>query len=170
MAIRNILKEGEPALRKRSREVRNFDRRLWELLDDMVNTMQEVGGAGLAAPQVGVLRRVAVVEGPEGVIELVNPVITETEGEQMGVEGCLSFPGIYGIVTRPAKVTVTAQDRHGRTFSVTGEGIVARAFSHETDHLDGVLFVDKVERYLTEEELRALNESEEEIEENGSGE
>ena len=91
-------------------------------------------------------------------IELINPTITATEGEQTGVEGCLSFPGIYGIVTRPEKVTVTAQNRYGETFSVTGEGIVARAFCHEIDHLDGVVFTEKVERFLTEEELRSLNE------------
>ena len=120
--------------------------------------MEQADGAGLAAPQVGVLRRVAVVAGPDGMIELINPTITATEGEQTGVEGCLSFPGIYGIVTRPEKVTVTAQNRYGETFSVTGEGIVARAFCHEIDHLDGVVFTEKVERFLTEEELRSLNE------------
>jgi len=157
MAIRNILKDGDPTLRKRSREVLNFDRRLHELLDDMAKTMEQADGAGLAAPQVGVLRRVVVVAGPDGIIELINPEITEAEGEQSGAEGCLSFPGIYGIVTRPEKVTVTAKNRYGKTFSVTGEGIVARAFCHEIDHLNGVVFTEKVERFLTDEELRSLH-------------
>jgi peptide deformylase len=166
MAIRNILKDGEPTLKKRSREVLNFDRRLHILRDDMAETMEKADGAGLAAPQVGVLRRVVVVAGPDGIIELINPEIIETEGKQEGAEGCLSFPGIYGIVTRPAKAAVKAQNRYGKTFTVSGEGIVARAFCHEVDHLDGIVFTDKVERYLTEEELRSISSGggEEEIE------
>lgn len=170
MAIRNILKDGDPALRKKSRGVVNFDRRLHILLDDMAETMDMADGAGLAAPQVGVLRRVAIVVSPDGIIELINPVITDVEGDQEGAEGCLSFPGIYGIVTRPAKVTVSAQNRYGKTFSVTGEGIVARAFCHEIDHLDGIVFTEKAERLLTDEELRELQtdyeyENDEEVDE-----
>lgn len=156
MAIRNILKDGDPTLLKKSRDVNKFDIRLHQLLDDMKETMENADGAGLAAPQVGVLRRVAVVATQDGIVELINPEIVETEGEQEGLEGCLSFPGIYGIVTRPAKVTVKAQDRHGETFTVTGEGIVARAFCHETDHLNGVVFTERAQRILSPEELEEL--------------
>lgn len=156
MAIRNILKDGDPTLRKRSREVTSFDGRLHVLLDDMKVTMEDADGAGLAAPQVGVLRRVVVVATQDGILELINPEIIGTEGEQEGIEGCLSFPGTYGIVNRPAKVTVRAQDRHGKEFTVTGEGIVARAFCHETDHLDGVVFTERAQRILTPEELEEL--------------
>lgn len=166
MAIRNILKDGEPTLKKRSREVLNFDRRLHMLLDDMAETMTEADGAGLAAPQVGVLRRVVIVVGPDGnILELVNPVIAATEGEVTGAEGCLSFPGVYGLVTRPAKVTVNALNRYGRPISVTGEGIVARAFCHEVDHLDGIVFTERADKILTDEELGRLHGDAEEDEE-----
>lgn len=156
MAIRNILKDDDPTLRKNSREVTRFDARLHQLLDDMKETMEDADGAGLAAPQVGVLRRVAVVATQDGIAELINPEIIGTEGEQEGLEGCLSFPGLYGIVKRPAKVTVRALDRHGEEFTLTGEGIVARAFCHEIDHLDGIVFTERAERILTPEELEEL--------------
>ncbi len=143
MAIRNIVKHGDPVLRKISRTVLKFDERLHTLLDDMRETMYEADGVGLAAPQVGILRRVCVVDIGEGLIELVNPVIIENSGEQTESEGCLSLPGNYKTTRRPMKVTVRAQDRNGNTFTVEGEGLLARAFCHEIDHLDGVLFIDR---------------------------
>ncbi len=143
MAIRNIVKHGDPVLRKTSRTVLKFDERLHTLLDDMKDTMYDADGVGLAAPQVGILRRVCVIDIGEGLIELVNPVIIEAEGEQQETEGCLSLPGNYKTTNRPLKVKVRAQDRFGQTFTVEGEGLLARAFCHEIDHLDGVLFIDK---------------------------
>ncbi len=143
MAIRNIVKHGDPVLKKISRSVLKFDDRLHTLLDDMKDTMYEAEGVGLAAPQVGILRRVCVIDIGEGLIELVNPVIIETEGEQFETEGCLSLPGNYKTTSRPMKVTVRAQDRNGNTFTVSGEGLLARAFCHEIDHLDGVLFIER---------------------------
>lgn len=161
MAIRNIVTKEEPLLYKTSRPVTKFDERLHQLLDDMAETLLESGGVGLAAPQVGVLRRaVLVIETnvPEGedeqIIELVNPEIVEQSGEQRGAEGCLSFPEEYGIVTRPLNVTVRAQDRNGEFFTVSGTGLTARCFCHEIDHLDGVVFTTLCERMLTEEELQ----------------
>lgn len=161
MAIRNILKGEDPALRKLSRVVTNFDKRLHILLDDLADTLEEAQGAGLAAPQVGVLRRVCIVDvgDEDGLIELINPEIISVEGEQEGREGCLSLPGVAGIVIRPARVTVKAQDRNGKEFTVVGEGLKARAFCHETEHLDGKLYTDKVIRYLTNEELEEIEES-----------
>lgn len=156
MALRNILTEGEPSLGKRSRPVTVFDRRLHELLDDMIETMENANGVGLAAPQVGVLRRVVVVADEDEIIELVNPEIVSESGEQSGVEGCLSVPGRYGIVTRPNVVRVRAQDRRGNWFEVEGEELLARGFCHELDHLDGHLYTEKVERYLTDEEIEEL--------------
>lgn len=161
MALRNILKTGEPRLRKRSREVTEFNERLHLLLDDMRETLLDAGGVGLAAPQVGVLRDVVLVmdtnlEGlseEEQIIELINPRIVEQSGSQTGAEGCLSVPGEYGVVTRPENVTVTAQDRYGKEFTVSGYGLTARCFCHEIDHLSGVLFTDLAERMLTPEEL-----------------
>ena len=144
MAIRNIVKEGDPTLRKVSRSVLNFDEKLAVLLDDMVETMYKADGVGLAAPQVGILRRVCVVDIGDGLVELVNPVIIEESGKQNEGEGCLSCPEKYGITERPMKVTVRAQDRNGNTFTVSGEGLKARAFCHEIDHLNGILFLDKV--------------------------
>ncbi len=143
MAIRNILKYGDPALKKISRSVLNFDERLAQTLDDMKDTMYEADGVGLAAPQIGVLRRYCIVDVGDGLIELINPIITEKSGEQTGQEGCLSVPGDYRDVTRPMTVTVRAQDRYGKTFTVTAEGLKARAFCHEIDHLDGYLFIDR---------------------------
>lgn len=143
MAIRNIVKHGDPVLRKTSRTVLNFDERLATLIDDMKDTMYDADGVGLAAPQVGILRRVCVIDIGEGPLELVNPVIIESEGEQQESEGCLSLPGNYKTTSRPAKVKVRAQNRKGETFIYEGEGLLARAFCHELDHLDGILFIDK---------------------------
>ncbi|MCL2408015.1 MAG: peptide deformylase [Oscillospiraceae bacterium] len=165
MAIRNILRDNDPSLKKKSRVVTDFDNRLHQLLDDMRETLIDANGLGLAAPQVGVLRRVALIVDlnieaqlpEEQIIELVNPEITASSGEQSGSEGCLSVPGIYGIVTRPDLVKVKAQDRHGNTFEVWCKDITARAAFHEIDHLDGVLFTTHVERFLTQEEMAAMN-------------
>ncbi len=153
MAIRNIVKEGDDVLRKKCREVVKFDSRLHTLLDDMAETMHKAEGVGLAAPQVGVIRRAVIVDVGEGVIELINPVIIEQEGEQTTAEGCLSMPGEYGLTKRPMKVKVRAQDRNGEFFEVSGEGLLAKAFCHELDHLEGILYKDIVIRMLDPEEL-----------------
>ena len=154
MATRMILKNGDPQLRKHCHEVKDFNPRLHTLLDDMRQTLAESNGVGLAAPQVGVLRRVCVVMNEDDeIIELINPEIIKTEGEQTGLEGCLSVPDEYGIVARPDYVKVRAQDRHGEWFEVEGHGLTARAFCHELDHLDGILFIDKATRMLAPEEL-----------------
>ena len=160
MATRYILTKEEPTLYKKSRPVKKFDERLHQLLDDMAETLLESGGVGLAAPQVGVLRRaVLVIETnvPEGeeekLIELINPEIVSASGEQRGAEGCLSFPDEYGLVRRPMDVTVRAQDRNGDFFTVSGTGLTARCFCHEIDHLDGVVFTTLCERMLSQEEL-----------------
>jgi len=154
MAIRNIVKEGDPILKKICRPVTEFNPRLWQMLDDMSETLAQAEGAGLAAPQVGVLRRAALVQLEEGrFLEIINPEITFMEGVQNGSEGCLSMPGLFGLVERPMKVAVRAQDRNGNWFSCEAEGFTARAFCHEIDHLDGHLFTELVSRYLTEEEL-----------------
>ena len=170
MGLRNILQSTEPALRKKSRVITEFDPRLHKLLDDMHETMQNANGLGLAAPQVGVLRRAVLVvdtnvgddtdEPAEMVIELINPEIISSSGEEESSEGCLSMPGVFGMVKRPTAVTVRAQDRFGNTFEVSGEGLTARAFCHEIDHLEGVLFADLASRFLTEEELEAMNSAE----------
>ncbi len=144
MAIRQIRLDGDDVLRKKARTVTEFDQRLWTLLEDMKQTMQEANGVGLAAPQIGILRRVVVIDVGEGVIELINPEIIKQRGKQTGQEGCLSFPGEYGDVTRPHKVRVLAQDRSGDSFQMEGTELLARAFCHEIDHLDGILFVDHV--------------------------
>lgn len=163
MALRNILTEEDPTLRKVSRPVTKFDDRLHELLDDMAETLEDARGVGLAAPQVGILRRVVVVDVGEEIMELINPEIISQSGEQTGMEGCLSVPGKYGIVTRPNVVKVRAQDRFGEWYEAEGEELIARAFCHELEHLDGHLYVDKVERFLTQEELEELaNEAEDE--------
>ena len=154
MAIRGIRKKGDPCLEKVCHPVTEFNERLHLLLDDMRETLEESGGVGLAAPQVGILRRVCIVEDSEGeIIELVNPEIVKAEGDQTGLEGCLSVPGKYGIVTRPMVVRVRAQDRDGATFEVEDEDITARCFCHEIEHLDGHLFVERTDHLLTEEEL-----------------
>lgn len=163
MAERNILKRGDPTLNKHCRPVTEFNDRFHTLLDDMRQTLAKSGGVGLAAPQVGVLRRAVIVletnvaeDEEEYMIELVNPEIIEQDGEQVGAEGCLSIPGEFGVVKRPEHVKVRAQDRDGNWFEVEGTGLTARAYCHELDHLDGTLFVDKATRMLTEEELKEL--------------
>lgn len=143
MAIRNIVKNGDDILRKVCRTQMTFDEKLATILDDMIETMYDADGVGLAAPQIGMLRRYCVIDIGEGVIELVNPVIEETEGVQEETEGCLSYPGEYGVTRRPMKVTVRAQNRHGETIRVTGEGLLARALCHEIDHLDGIIYKDR---------------------------
>lgn len=162
MALRTILTEGDPTLGKVSRPVEKFDERLAVLLDDMKETLAAANGAGIAAPQIGILRRaVIVVDENDRMLELVNPTLIHVEGEQEGLEGCLSVPGKYGVVTRPMRATVRAQDRHGNFFEVTGEEIVARCFCHELEHLDGHLFVERTDRLYTVEELDAMEAEEE---------
>ena len=152
MAIRNILKEGDELLSKKCRAVDKIDSRITTLLDDMAETMYESDGVGLASPQVGILRRVVVIDIGEGLIELINPEIIKTEGEQRDVEGCLSIPGVSGYTIRPEKVTVKALDRNGEEKTYEGEGLLARAFCHETDHLDGIPFRDRVVEYSKAEQ------------------
>lgn len=155
MAILNIVKEGDPTLRKVCRTVEEITPRTLRLLDDMIETLHDADGCGLAAPQVGVLRRIAIVEVDEGdVIELINPEIIAREGQQNEMEGCLSIPNQWGVTDRPMRVTVRATNRRGETFTVSGEGLKARALCHEIDHLDGVLFKDKAVHMLTPEEIR----------------
>lgn len=157
MATRKILTLGDETLRKTCKKQEKFDLRLAILLKDLADTMYRAEGVGLAAPQVGILRRVVVVDVSEdgsGLMELVNPEIVEVEGEQTGREGCLSVPGRQGVVRRPMKVRVHAFDRKGREIEVEAEGFAARAICHEVDHLDGVVYVDKMERELTPEEIR----------------
>ncbi len=153
MGLRRILTDKDPALHKVCRPVEKFDWRLHKLLDDMRETLIESNGVGLAAPQVGILRRVVLVDTGEEILELVNPVILETDGEQTGAEGCLSVPGKYGLVTRPYYAKVKAQDRYGNWYEAEGEELIGRCFCHELDHLDGILYTEKMERFLTEEEL-----------------
>ena len=153
MGLRKILTDKEPSLHKVCRPVEKFDGRLHKLLDDMVETMKDAHGVGLAAPQIGILRRVVVVDTGEEVLELVNPTLLETDGEQVGAEGCLSVPGKYGLVKRPYWAKVRAQDRNGDWFEAEGEELIARCFCHELDHLDGIIYTEVMERYLTEEEL-----------------
>ncbi len=148
MAIRNIRKLGDDILRKKCRPVEVIDDRIITLIDDMVETMRSADGAGLAAPQVGVLKRIAVIEVENKLYELINPEIISQKGSVTAVEGCLSFPGKYGTVTRPKQVTVKALDRNGKEFTVTGEGMLGKALCHEIDHLDGIMYVDKVEEYV----------------------
>ncbi len=163
MALREILTQGDPVLTKTCRPVEKFDRKLHDLLDDLKETLSDSGGVGLAAPQIGILRRVVVVEDRDGhMLELVNPVIVSQEGEQNGWEGCLSVPGKYGMVQRPSLVTVRAQDRDGNFFEASGEDLVARCFCHELEHLDGHLFVEHTDRLYTVEELDAMEQAEEE--------
>lgn len=142
MALRQIIQSDNEILRKKSRDVQYFDYRLATLLDDMLETLREADGVGLAAPQVGILKRVIVINVGDEVLELVNPKIISKKGKQTGNEGCLSCPGIYGVVKRPNKVEIKAFNRRGEAFTVTGEELLARAFCHEIDHLDGILFTD----------------------------
>lgn len=152
MAIRTIRELGDEVLRKKCRVVEKIDDRILVLLDDMADTLYDSNGVGLAAPQVGVLKRIAVIDVGDGLIELINPEIIAQSGVQDGAEGCLSVPGKYGNVKRPKKVTVRATDRNGNEFEVTGEDLLARAFCHEIDHLDGIVFVDKVSKYIEVED------------------
>lgn len=161
MSLRTILTQGDPALEKVCRPVEQFDQKLHDLLDDMKETLIDSNGVGLAAPQIGILRRVVVVmDAEDHMVELVNPEMIASDGEQTGLEGCLSVPGKYGVVTRPATATVRAQDRNGNFFEVSGEGIVARCFCHELEHLDGHLFVEHTQRLYTVEELEAMEDEE----------
>lgn len=153
MALRTIFTEKDPALHKVCRPVEKFDRRLAALLEDMKETLLDAGGVGLAAPQVGILRRIVVIDGGEEMLELINPKLLETSGEQEGPEGCLSVPGEWGLVKRPYYAKVRAQDRHGEWFEVEGEELMARCFCHELEHLDGHLYREHVIRYLTPEEM-----------------
>ena len=164
MALRTILTDKDPVLRKPSRPVTNFDDRLADLLDDLKETLDHAGGAGLAAPQVGILRRcVIVVDENDEMLELVNPeIIQRSEDIQDGFEGCLSVPGMWGMVERPMRVKVRAQDRYGKTFEAEGSGMVARCFCHEIDHLDGHLFTELTDHLYTQEELDDLLEAQEE--------
>lgn len=153
MGLRKILTDQDPALHKVCRPVEKFDRKLEKLLDDMKETLADANGVGLAAPQVGILRRVVVVDTGEEVLELVNPTLVETSGEQIGAEGCLSVPGKYGLVKRPYYAKVRAQDRNGAWFEAEGEELIARCFCHELDHLDGIVYTEIMERFLREDEL-----------------
>lgn len=150
--IRKIITLGNETLRKISNPIKKYDLRLWLLLRDMAETMYDANGVGLAAPQVGILRRVVVIDVGDGIIELVNPEIIATEGEQAGPEGCLSVPGRQGFVRRPEKVTVRAFDRKGKPFEMAGEGLLARAFCHEIDHLDGRVYVDVMDHEIFQDE------------------
>ena len=155
MGIRKILTDKDPALHKVCRPVEKFDWRLHKLLDDMADTLAEANGVGLAAPPVGILRRVVIVDTGEEILELVNPVMLETDGEQYGAEGCLSVPGKYGLVKRPYYAKVRAQDRFGEWYEAEAEELIARCFCHELDHLDGIVYTEVMDRFLTEEELMA---------------
>lgn len=153
MALRQIVKEGDSILRKKCRPVISFDKKLWTLLDDMNETLDEAKGLGLAAPQVGILKRVVVIHMEDGVLEMINPEIIERRGEQECMEGCLSIPGEWGILNRPEYVKVRYYDRHGDLYEIEGEGLFASCASHETDHLDGILYKDKVIRMVDPSEL-----------------
>jgi peptide deformylase len=162
MALRTILTDSDPALHKVCRPVTQFDQRLWDLMDDLKETLADANGAGLAAPQIGILRRaVVVVDAQDRMLELINPELIAQEGEQEGFEGCLSVPGRWGVVKRPSRVKVRAQDRNGSFFEAEGEGIVARCFCHEMEHLDGHLFTEHADRLYTNEELDKLMEQQE---------
>ncbi len=156
MAIRNIVKEGDPILNKVCRKVEKFDEKLFTLLNDMAETLKMADGVGLAAPQVGMLKRVVIVDVGDGLIELINPEIIEQSGEQREVEGCLSCPNKWGITVRPMKVKVKAYDRYGKEFTVEGVGLKAKAFCHEIDHLNGILFTSKIIKKLRESDLKKV--------------
>lgn len=157
MGLRKILTDKEPALHKVCKPVEKFDWKLHKLLDDMKETLAQANGVGLAAPQVGILRRVVIVDTGEEILELVNPELVETDGQQEGAEGCLSVPGRYGLVKRPYYAKVRAQDRDGNWFEVEGEELIGRCFCHELDHLDGILYTQVMERFLTDEELEEMS-------------
>ncbi|MCL2086864.1 MAG: peptide deformylase [Oscillospiraceae bacterium] len=142
MALRNIVAQGDIMLRRKAREVEHFDDRLWTLLDDMCETLRAQGGVGIAAPQVGIMKRIAIIDTDDGLIELVNPVIFAKKGSQYQLEGCLSLPGMWGYVERPFKVKIRARNRYGKPINIEGDDMLAVALCHEVDHLDGVLFTD----------------------------
>ena len=148
MAIRNILTESDPILHKVCRPVTDFDERLWQLLDDMAETLKKADGVGLAAPQVGILRRLFIMDVGDGLVEVINPEIVATKGKQEDVEGCLSCPGEYGYTRRPRWIKIKAVDRYGKPFTLEGEDLKARCICHERDHLDGILFKQHVTRML----------------------
>ncbi len=150
MAIREVVKNPDPILRKVCRPVENFDEKLAQLLDDMKDTMYDMDGCGLAAPQIGILRRICVIDVGDGAIELVNPRIIKASGSQNESEGCLSCPGVWGVTDRPRKVKVRFFDRYGDEYEIAGDGLLARALCHEIDHLDGILFMDKVISFQNE--------------------
>lgn len=157
MAIMTIVKDTDEILRKKCRPVTEITPRIIQLLDDMADTLHDSGGVGLAAPQVGVLRRICIIEVEPGeLIELINPVITEKKGSQQEIEGCLSAPGKWGYTKRPATVKVKALDRNGEEFSLEADELLARAVCHETDHLDGILFYDNAVRMLSREEMAEM--------------
>ena len=157
MALRRILTAEEPTLHKVSRPVTKFDEKLWTLLDDMAETLADANGVGLAAPQVGILRRVVVIDVGDEIVELINPEIMEPSGEQDGMEGCLSVPGEYWMVKRPNHVKARAQDRHGDWFEIEGEELIARCICHECDHLDGHLYTEIAYRKLSDEEIERMH-------------
>ena len=162
MALRKIVTVGDPILTKVCRPVTKFDQKLAILIEGMIETMHDANGVGLAGPQVGVMRRLCVVDTGEEDVELVNPEVVEVSEEtQTGIEGCLSLPGKWGIVTRPNRVRVRAQDRDGKWFEAEAEGLTARAFCHEIEHLDGHLFIEHIDHFLTDEELKEYLEDEE---------
>ena len=154
MGLRKILTDKDPALHKVCKPVEKFDKKLHKLLDDMRETLIDSNGVGLAAPQVGILRRVVLVDIGDEILELINPEMLETDGEQVGPEGCLSVPGKYGLVKRPYWAKVRAQDREGNWYEAEGEELIARCFCHELDHLDGIIYTEVMERFLTDEELQ----------------
>ena len=158
MAIRTIVKKGDDILTKKCRPVTEFNEKLWTLLDDMKETLLNEGGAGLAAPQVGILRRIFIMDVDEDreIVEVINPEFVKCEGEQQNVEGCLSAPGEYGITKRPEFVKIKAQNRFGKKIVISGNGLKARCICHESDHLDGKMFFDSTVRMLTPEELEQL--------------
>lgn len=165
MAIRTIYKQGDPVLNKKCHPVTQFDQKLWDLLDDLRETLDQANGVGLAAPQIGILRRVVIVINQDDeVIELVNPEIIDQRGEQEGLEGCLSVPGVWGIVKRPEWVKVKAFDRNGQMFEVEGEGLTARCFCHELGHLEGQLYTELAQKLLNDEEIEALFDQQEDEE------
>jgi len=169
MAIRKIVEIGDEKLRKRAKPVEKFDRRLKTLLEDMADTMYQAEGVGLAAPQVGILRRAVVIDTGEGLVELVNPELTSREGSESGPEGCLSVPGRSGLVSRPEKVTLRARDAQGEPMEITAEGFLARALSHELDHLEGILYIDIMEKELFPEDEEENSKEEETAQESPEG-
>lgn len=153
MAIRRIVKRGDPILRKRSREIIEINDRILGIIEDMAETLYKENGLGIAAPQIGILKRIVVIDTGEGLIELINPVILSIEGEQENTEGCLSVPGEFGLVKRPACVKIKALNRNGKRIELVGDGMLARAFCHEIDHLEGRLFTDIAIEIYSQEEI-----------------